>query len=422
MPSQHEVGPTYKPSRFVRHPLTKRNQEELEIAGKAGDILAWNKRTWRGGNKVLTFVNAPAQKKNADGTDRLITPTGFSINKRRYGDYPISEQSAHDRGWYAYLNMGVPLIDERHDIVQPPPDVISEHAYIDRTDPVLKEIVDTIEFSISNTVRWSIAGQTQLTFGAKGTASLQAQLQQSLANSMASSLATSQELSNEAKSSRTHIDHNHKDNIGTEDQQLNEQTTTNKTTATSTSTGTTTATTTATGTATGTGELSAQLMQGITATASGELTASWKATHQVVVTPNGCRVVVRATQRRQVRRFDYQIPIVFNGFVALYYPEPVDYTRIPDIGGYGVFPAWTLGPRIQTQNRNPGAVYTGPSYAQVVVFPIDVLGLVADGDNFAQKGVAEVVSVLAGEHEVFEVEALTLANRKSAGPAPFYTL
>jgi hypothetical protein len=75
------------PSKFVRHPLTKRNQEKLDIAGKVGDVLAWDKRTWRG-NKVLTFVNAPAQKKNADTPDRLIAPTGFSINKRWYGDAP----------------------------------------------------------------------------------------------------------------------------------------------------------------------------------------------------------------------------------------------------------------------------------------------------------------------------------------------
>ncbi|MBH0777767.1 gluconolaconase [Nocardia bovistercoris] len=423
VPSQNEVGPTFKPSRFVRHPLTKRNQEELEIPEKVGDILAWDKRTWRGGYQVKTYVSAPAQKKNSNGTDRIVTPIGFSINKRRYGDFPATEQSAHDRGWYGYMNLGVPLIDERHDIVQPPPDVISEHAYIDRTDPVLKEIVDTIDFSISNTVRWSLAGQVQLTFGAKGTASLQAQLQQSITQSLANSLATSQALSQEAKSSNTHIDHNHKDNIGTEDQQQNEQTTTNTTTAESTTTGTTTAATAATGTATGTGELSAQLMLGITATASGELTTSWKASHQVVITPNGCRVVVRATQRRQVRRFDYTIPVVFNGYVALYYPEPVDFTRIPDIGGYGALPAMNGVTRTQAQNRSLKAPYVSPSYAQVVVFPIDILGLVADGENFTQKGVAEVVSVLAGEHEVFEVESLTLANRQQPGvPAPFYTL
>lgn len=427
MPKQHEVGPTFMPSRFVRHPLTKRNQEELEIADKVNDILAWDKRKWRGGHPVETYVKAPVQEKNADGTDRFITPTGFSINKRWYFPKEVdprpSEQSAHERGWYAYMNMGVPLIDERHDIVQPPPDVISEHSYIDRSDPVLKQVVDTIEFSISNTVSWSLAGQVQLTFGAKGTASLQAQLQQSLANSMANSLATSQQQSQAAKSSTTHINHNHKDNIGTQDQQLNEQTTTNTATATSTTTGTTTATTTATGTATGTGELSAQLMLGITASASGSLTTSWKASHQVVITPNGCRVVVRATQRRQVRRFDYQIPVVFNGYVALYYPEPVDFTRIPDVGAYGALVAMNGAIRTQMQNRDLHAQYVTPSYAQVVAFPIDVLGLVTDGEQFAQKGVAEVVSVLAGEHEVFEVEGpLTLANRQSAGaPAPFYT-
>jgi hypothetical protein len=165
------MGPTYKPSKFVRHPLTKRNQEELDIAGKVGDVLAWDKRTWRGGNKVLTYVQAQAKENpnNADGTPRLIAPIGFSINKRWYGDAPPEEEkaTAHERGWYAYMNMGVPLIDERHDIVQPPPDVISEHTYIDRTDPVLKEVVDTIEFSISNTISWSLTGQVQLTFGAK---------------------------------------------------------------------------------------------------------------------------------------------------------------------------------------------------------------------------------------------------------------
>jgi hypothetical protein len=86
----HEVGPTYKPSKFVRHPLTKRNQEELDIAGKVGDVLAWDKRTWRGGNKVLTYVQAQAKENpnNADGTPRLIAPIGFSINKRWYGDAP----------------------------------------------------------------------------------------------------------------------------------------------------------------------------------------------------------------------------------------------------------------------------------------------------------------------------------------------
>ncbi|MBH0777769.1 hypothetical protein [Nocardia bovistercoris] len=321
------------------------------------------------------------------------------------------------------MNMGVPLIDERHDIVQPPPDVISEHAYIDRTDPVLKEIRDTIEFSISNTISWSLDGEVQLTFGARGAAELQAQLQQSLEQSLANSMEVSQERSQAAKSSRTHKDHNHKDDIGTEDQQQNEQTATDTTEVSSTTTGTTTAATAATGTATGTGELSAQLMLGITASAGGSLTTAWTASHQVVITPNGCRVVVRATQRRQVRRFDYTIPVVFNGYVALYYPEPVDFTRIPDIGGYGALPAMNGVTRTQAQNRNLKAKYVSPSYAQVVVFPIDILGLVADGDNFTQKGVAEVVSVVAGEHEVFEVESLTLANRQQTGvPTPFYTL
>ncbi|MFR9727783.1 hypothetical protein ACL03H_01045 [Saccharopolyspora sp. MS10] len=390
MPSQHPVGSTYKPTRFMRHSLTGRNQEELEIPEKTNSLLAWEGKTWRNGYRVSDFVQAKAKEKAEDGRDRWIRPTGFSLNKRRYGDYPDAEPTAHQHGWFAYLNMGVPLIEERSDIVQPPPDVISEQIYVNRTDPVAVQWTNTVEFSISNTISWSLAGQVQLTFGAKTTASLQEQLQKSLQHSV------------QQKSSHTDIAHNHKDNVGSQTQDQTEKSTTDA------------ATTTATGTATGTGELSAQLMLGITASVSGSLTTAWKQSSTLSGTIES-RAVVRATQRRQVKRFDYQIPVVFGGYVALHYPEPVEFDSVRPVAGMD------RAERKRVQTGDPSGRTTPAKHVRTVVHPIDILGLVEDGENFAQKGTAEVVSTLAGEHEVFELEQLQHGNRHHNNQeAPFY--
>jgi hypothetical protein len=382
MPSQNPVGKTYKPTRFMRHPLTGRNQEELGIPAKADALLAWEGKTWRGGYKVPDYVKAKAQKKTPNERDRWVTPTGFSLNKRRYGAFPQEEKTAHQRGWYAFMNMGIPLIEMRGDIVQPPPDVISEQTYVNRTDPVSVTWTNSVEFSISNTINWSLEGQVQLTFGARTAAELQAQLQKSLQHSVGQ------------KTSHTDIDHQHKDDVGTEKQDQTEKTTTD------------TSTTTVTGTATGTGELSAQLMLGITASVSGSLTTSWTQTSTLSGTIES-RAVVRATQRRQVKRFDYEIPIVFGGYVALYYPEPVEFATVTAAAGMDILE------RTRVQNLDPKGKTTAPQYTQTIVHPIDILGLIEDGQNFTQKGAAEVVSTLTGEHEVFELENLQHGNRYS---------
>lgn len=390
MPSQHPVGRTYKPTRFMRHPLTGRNQEELGIPARAGELLTWEGKTWRNGYKVTDFVAAKAQEKDEDGRDRWITPTGFSLNKRRYGDYPAEEDTAHRRGWYAYMNMGIPLIEERRDIIQPPPDVLSEQIYVNRTDPVEVRWTDTVEFSISNTISWSLEGQVQLTFGAKGIAELQSQIQKSL------------EYSVQQKTSHTDINHNHKDDVGSETQDLTEQATTN------------TSTTTATGTAIGTGEVWGELLLGIAASVSGSLTTSWTQSSTLSGTIES-RAVVRATQRRQIRRFDYEIPIVFGGYVALYYPEPVEFASVRPVTGMD------RAERTRVQTGDPRGRTEAPEFVHTVVHPIDILGLIEDGENFTQKGAAEVVSTLAGEHEVFELENLQHGSRYHHNrEAPFY--
>ncbi|GAA1928020.1 YncE family protein [Streptantibioticus ferralitis] len=371
--TKNNVSTAHLGERFVRHPLTGRNLKELKIADKAAAILERDKDK----------LKRKAEKKSADGKDRYVAPTGFSLNKGRFGDFPDGEDAAHQRGWRAYMTVGVPLVEERGDIVQPPPDVISKQTYVNRTDPTPTTWSHTVEFSISNTISWSLQGQVQLTFGAKAIASLQQQLQKSMAMN---------------QSQKTTLK-NSKDNQGVDVESQSQ----------------TTSTTTATSTATGTGELSAQLMLGITASVSGSLTTSFK-TSSTLNGEVGSRVDVLATQRRQVRRFDYEFPVSFGGWVALYYPEPVEVKETrPD------------GPQAQE-----------PKYSQVIAWKLGETGTAAEtfdltdeGKPFMQKGEAEVVSTLAGVHEVFELEKLNFdmknhplykgggEEQKSSKKAPF---
>ncbi|MGW7005385.1 hypothetical protein ACWGCW_21920 [Streptomyces sp. NPDC054933] len=200
------------------------------------------------------------------------------MNKVRYGGFPQEEDTAYERGWRAYMNVGVPVIEERSDIEQPPPDLISKQTYINGTDPIKITVTDMVEFSISNTISWSLQGEVQLTFGAKSTASLQQQLQKSMALMQYQKVTLL----------------NSKDNQGVNTESQTEAT----------------STTTAMSSATGTGELWSELMFGITASVSGSLTTEWK--HQSSVSFEiSSRADVMATTRRQVRAFDYQIPITF---------------------------------------------------------------------------------------------------------------
>jgi hypothetical protein len=340
------VGRAYLGDVFMRHLLTTQNQDELEIAAKADSIL----------NRNLN-----ALKRTPEGGGAPIDPIGFSLNQVPYGGFPATENTAFQRGWRAYMNLGVPLIEEQGDITQPPPDMLSKQTYINATDPIEITATDTVEFSISNTISWSLQGAVQLTFGARSAASVQEQLQKSM--------ALNQSQKTTAKNS--------KDNIGVDNE--------SQTQATST--------TTATGSTTGTGELSAQLMLGVTAAVSGSLTTSWKHTSSISLKVSS-RVDVTATTRRQIRRFDYEIPITFGGHAALYYPEPVAVQPTP-----------------------PQA--NGPQYSQVIAWPLGELAdnsnnfdMADEGKRFMQKGVAEVVAVKVGEHRVFQPEVIDVTSQQ----------
>ncbi|GHE96649.1 hypothetical protein GCM10018772_20980 [Streptomyces fumanus] len=393
--SDHVVGKTYKPTRFMRHPLTKKNQRELNIlTGEPPSILRkWKKwedmsrekdkpAEWSQVQEKWNAVRGRLKKNSPSDPDEWIAPTGFSINKVRYGAFPEGD-SAHQRGWTTYMNIGVPLIEERSDIQQPPPDVIYQNTFVNRTDPRPITWTAGFEFSVSNTISWSLQGQVQLTFGAKTTASLQQQLQQSMAMN---------------KSHKVTLK-NSRDNQGVDVESQSQ--------ATSTSA--------ATGTATGTGELSAQLMLGISASVSGSFTTQFKGSFSLSGEV-GSRAVVRATQRRKVSKFDYELPITFGGFVALYYDKPVEYSSIQAVSG--VEDSRTRC-RAQTQDRSGK---TPPEeYCQVVARAVDLLELIEDGKKYlTQKGEAEIVSVLAGEAEVFELENLELSDGYEKQEAPFY--
>jgi hypothetical protein len=392
--SEHVVGKTYKPTRFMRHPLTRKNQRELNIlTGQPPAILRkwkeWEDMSrmekkpdaWSEVEKKWNKVKGKVRKDSPSDPDRWIAPVGFSINKVTYGTFPEGD-SAHKRGWTTYMNMGVPLIEERSDIQQPPPDVIYENTFVNRTDPRPVTWTAGFEFSVSNTISWSLQGQVQLTFGAKTTASLQQQLQQSMAMN---------------KSHKVTVK-NSKDNQGVDVESQSQAT----------------STTTATGTATGTGELSAQLMLGISASVSGSFTTQFKGSFSLSGTVDS-RAVVRATQRRKVSKFDYELPITFGGFVALYYEEPVEFNAIENVEGED------FETRKRAQTRDQSGRTPPEEYYQVVARAVDVVELIEDGKNYlTQKGEAEIVSVLAGEAEVFELEKLELSDGMEKKEAPFY--
>src|SRR5439155_20335993 len=84
-------------------------------------------------------------------------------------------------------------------------------------------------------------------------------------------------------------------------------------------------------------------------------------------------------------------PVSFGGWVALYYPEPVEVK----------------------ETRPDGPQAREPKYAKVIAWKLGETGTAAEafdltdeGKPVMQKGEAEVVSTLAGVHEVFELEKL----------------
>ncbi|PRW62303.1 hypothetical protein [Actinopolyspora mortivallis] len=330
-------APAYDVDTVKRHLITPQNLAELGITEES----------------VRDILKRDELKHNGQ------SPTGLSVNETTFGEF--SGPTAADRGWMAYMNIGAPLVEERSDITQPPPDVLSTRAYVNRAEGVARHFEDTVEFSISNTISWSVEGTAQLTFGARTSAELETQIQKSLQNSVQST------------TSHNNINHQHPENQGSETQDRTEKSTTNTTTDT------------AIGAARGTSELFAQLMLGITASVSGSLTTSWSSRSTISGDiPGGQRVETLATQRRQVKQYTYELPVTFAGYVALHYPDraPVRELTLQDFE---------------------------PEGAEVVARDIRLLGLVEHGEQYRPKGIAETVSALDVEHTAFAPERIAPA-------------
>lgn len=353
----------YNLERFKRHPLTKKNLRELNV-----------EQTWQ------SILNHP----NLVYTDNFGVqhkPVGFSINKLRFGAFP---GSAFDLGWLAYMNLGEPLIEERCDIDQPPPDTFSSRAYVNRSQKPMT-FTDSVDFTVSNGVTWSLHGDAKLTFGGSVGAQLQLQLQNQLKMDLQAQLQTQLRNDMTNKNANTVTNKNSKDSVGVDNANATETATTNSAGNSAANSVTNSVAFTTQGSATGSASLNAQLALGIAASVGGSLTTSWTSKSQISgEVPQESRVETMATQRRTRKHYTYEIPVTFSGFVAVKYAVPVAVLSPP-------------------QSGNPGL-------DQVVARDIADIDL-AGGAGFRMKGLAEVVSALDVHHTMFDAESLTYSQR-----------
>ncbi|MFE9680886.1 hypothetical protein [Streptomyces sp. NPDC006285] len=355
----------YNLERVRRQPLTKTNLRELDI-----------ERTWQ------TILNHP----NLVYTDNYgvpHSPVGFSINKLKFGDFP---GYAFDRGWLGYMTLGEPLIEERCDIAQPPPDTFSSRSYVNRSQKSSMTFTDSVDFTVSNGVTWSLHGDAKLTFGGSVGAQLQLQLQNQLKLDLQAQLATQLRNDMANKNANTVTNKNSKDSVGVDNANSTETAATNSTGNSASNSVTSSIAFTTQGSATGSASLNAQLALGIAASVGGSLTTSWTSKSQISGdVPPSSRVETIATQRRTHKHYTYEIPVTFSGFLAVKYAVPVPVLSPPQPG-------------------------TPPGLDQVVARDIGTIDL-PGGAGFRMTGWAEVVSALDVHHTMFDNEILTYSQR-----------
>jgi hypothetical protein len=350
----------YNLERAKRQPLTKKNLRELNI-----------EQTWQSILKHPSLVYV-------DDYGVRHKPIGFSVNKSSFGTFP---GSAFQLGWLAYMNLGEPLIEERRDISQPPPDTFSSRTYVNRSLTSEMTFTDSVDFTVSNGATWSLTGDSKLTFGGSVSAQLQLQLQNQLGLNLQTQLQT--QLKNEManKNANTITNKNSKDSVGVDNANAVDIGVTNGVTNSASASLTGSVAFTTSGSASGTAALNASLTQGITASVGGSLTTSWASKSQISgkVAPDS-RVETLVTQRRALKQYTYEIPVTFSGLLAVKYDVPVAVLSPPQQGDY-------------------------PGLEQVVARDIGDIDLA--GGSFRMKGLAEVVSALEVHHTMFDGESLT---------------
>ncbi|MFB6809664.1 hypothetical protein [Streptomyces sp. NPDC056387] len=346
-----------------RQPLTKKNLRELNI-----------EQTWQSllNHPNLVYVDPSGVKHK---------PVGFSVNKSSFGTF---SGTAFERGWLAYMNLGEPLIEVRGDIAQPPPDTFSSRTYVNRSSDEMT-FTDSVDFTISNGVSWSLHGDAKLTFGGSIGASLQLQLQNQLRLDLQSQLAASCQNGTANKNANTVTNKNSKDSVGVDNANTTETSASSSATNSLSNTMTNSVGFTTSGSATGNASLNAQLALGIAATVGGSLTTSWVSKSQISgKVPANSRVQTLVTQRRTRKQYTYEIPVTFSGLIAVQYAVPVAVLAPPQPGAY-------------------------PGLDHMVARDINDLDPAPGG--FHMHGLAEVVSALDVHHTLIDVEALTVSQQ-----------
>ncbi|KQX69476.1 hypothetical protein [Streptomyces sp. Root1310] len=346
-----------------RQPLTKKNVRELNIEQNWQSILD---------HPNLVYV---------DDYGVQHKPVGFSMNKTRFGSFP---GTAFDLGWLAYMNLGEPLIEVRGDIAQPPPDTFSSRDYVNRSDAEMT-FTDSVDFTVSNGVTWSLHGDAKLTFGGSVGASLQLQLQNQLRLDLQSQLAASCQNGMANKNANTVTNKNSKDSVGVDNANTTETSASTSATNSASMGMTNSVGFTTSGSATGNASLNAQLALGIAATVGGSLNTSWASKSQISgkVPPNS-RVQTIVSQRRTRKQYSYEIPVTFSGLIAVQYDVPVKVLSPPQSGDY-------------------------PGLEKVVARDIADIDLAPGG--FRMKGLAEVVSALEVHHTMLDGESLAVSEQ-----------
>ncbi|MFE5731671.1 hypothetical protein ACFQ7A_12315 [Streptomyces sp. NPDC056528] len=346
-----------------RQPLTKKNLRELNI-----------EQTWQSilDHPNLVYVDASGVKHK---------PVGFSVNKSSFGAFP---GTAFQLGWLAYMNLGEPLIEVRGDIGQPPPDTFSSRTYVNRSASEMT-FTDSVDFTVSNGVTWSLHGDAKLTFGGSVGASLQLQLQNQLRLDLQSQLAASCQNGTANKNANTVTNKNSKDSVGVDNANTSETSASSSATNSSSNTMTNSVGFTTTGSATGNASLNAQLALGIAATVGGSLNTSWASKSQISgKVPANSRVETVVSQRRTRKQYTYEIPVTFSGLIAVQYAVPVAVLSPPQSGTY-------------------------PGLSRTVARDISDIDLTPGG--FRMKGLAEVVSALDVHHTLLDIENLTVSQQ-----------
>lgn len=271
-------------------------------------------------------------------------PIGLGINHSIIGEPQTGD--AFSRGWVAYMNIGVPLVNESANIAPPIADTISYNSYVNLSSGVVS-FTDISEFNLENEINWNLSGEGRLTFEASATASAQAidSLTESVTDTTKASPNNTGEDVASGKQDAASLSFQAESNF-----------------------------------------VSSLQLALMGATGGALRTSARRSSTLSGEIPANSRIKVLTSQKRVKRFFNYSLPVTFSGTVALLFAEPVDIM-------------------IDEPNPYPTDIDRTKRYQKLV--PYDFSKLKWKSKDFTLTGYAETFSSLEVEHTVYEREALT---------------